>query len=180
MLNLWNMFCEYIQISYHRLLWVILFAVVFYIGFYILSKKRSKKDIVFKAMLSMACSFVFVMTLFSRTPKEYCVTWKPFWSYYMAAEVNNTELWLQIIMNIAMYVPIGFSLPGCFDSLKKGIGAVLIAVASSVGIELIQYVLSIGYFDVDDVLNNILGTIIGWSLYKLWDKITHKFEGETK
>lgn len=170
MLNLWNMFCEYIQISSHRLIWVFLFAVVFYLGFYILSKKRSKKDIVFRAMLSMACSFVFVMTLFSRTSSEYYVTWKPFWSYYAAYKLNNIELWLQIIMNIAMYIPVGFSLPGCFKSLKKLWKTLLIVAICSIGVELIQYFLSIGYSDVDDVMNNILGTIIGWSLYKLLNK----------
>lgn len=83
-------------------------------------------------------------------------------------------------MNIAMYIPVGFSLPGCFKSLEKLWNTVLIVAICSIGIELSQYFLSIGYSDVDDVLNNIFGTIIGWILYKLWNKVSIQFRGETK
>ena len=178
MLNIYNMFIEYIQISYHRLIWVILFAVIFYLGLFILSKKRGKKDIVFRAMLSMACSFVFVMTLFSRRSSEYYVTWKPFWSYYTAYKLNNIELWLQIIMNIAMYIPIGFALPGCFRTIDRLWKVLALVLICSVGIEAIQYIFSIGYSEVDDVMNNLFGTLVGYALYMGFEKCCKKLKKE--
>lgn len=178
MLRLWNMFLEYIQISYPRLLWVFLFACVFYIVFYLISKKQSKKNIVFRAVLSMACSFVFVMTLFrqGRSGKSPCFTL--FWSYLGAYQYNLTELWLQIIMNIAMYIPIGFSLPGYFQSLREFRKTVLLVFVVSVTIEMLQGVLRIGQLDVDDVLNNMIGTVLGYGLYRLYETCVAKFSKE--
>lgn len=180
MLNLWHMFYEYIQISYQRIPGVFLLASIIYVLFGILSKTGSKKDIVFRAVLSMACSFVFVMTLFSRTTAEYDVTLRPFWSYVEAYKTYDTELCLQIVMNIAMYVPIGFLLPGCFRIFKKFKNTVLTVLVCSVGIELLQYLFSIGYSDIDDILNNVLGTVIGYSLYVLCIICTEKSAREKK
>lgn len=174
MLSLWNYFYEYIQISYPRLLWVFLFACIIYTLLHIFSNKRSKTDIVFRAMLSMACSFVFVMTMFKRELGEYATTLKPFWSYHTAYVLNNTELWLQIIMNIAMYIPIGCSLPGYFQGMRQWWKTTSVVLACSVVIEVIQYLFSIGYPDVDDVLNNIIGTLIGFGLYKIIEIIILK------
>lgn len=172
--DLWNYFYEYILISYPRLLWVFLFACIIYLLFQVFSKKRSKKDMIFCGMLSLACSFVFVMTLFRRGPGRFEITLKPFWSYYTAYVLNNTELWLQIIMNIAMYIPIGCSLPGYFQGMRQWWKTTSVVLACSVVIEVIQYLFSIGYPDVDDVLNNIIGTLIGFGLYKIIEIIILK------
>lgn len=176
--DLWNYFYEYILISYPRLLWVFLFACIIYLLFQVFSKKRSKKDIVFRAMLSMACSFVFVMTLFKRGHNGTSVCLRPFWSYLGAYKYDITELWLQIIMNIAMYIPIGFALPGYFHPLKKLMKTVLLVFVVSATTEMIQGAFQIGQVDIDDVLNNIIGTLIGFGLYHLCEKCIAKFVKE--
>lgn len=92
MLAIWNNFCGYIQISYHRLLWVFVFACIVYLLVCMISSKDTKRDIVFRVIFSIACSFVFVMTLFNRHVADYAVTLKPFWSYYTAYKISNAEI----------------------------------------------------------------------------------------
>ena len=120
------------------------------------------------------------MTLFNRHVADYAVTLKPFWSYYTAYKISNAELWLQIIMNIAMYIPIGFSMPGCFASMQKFWKIILVIAVCSGMIEVIQYILSIGYPDVDDTLNNIIGGMIGYGIYVLYKSIQKKCKKEDR
>jgi hypothetical protein len=60
-------------------------------------------------------------------------------------------------------------------------GALSIAIASCLGIEIVQRVLHIGVFDIDDVILNVLGVMIGYGAYLLgakWareKKYTHIF-----
>lgn len=178
MINLWNMFLGYIQISYQKLFWVLLFACIFFVGFFFVTKKRNRRSMPCLAMLSLACSFIFVMTLFSRHVAEYEISLIPFLSYYKAYKVNNTELWLQIIMNIAMYIPIGFALPGCFARMNKLWKVLALVLICSIGIEVIQYIFSIGYSEVDDVMNNLFGTLVGYALYMGFEKCCKKLKKE--
>lgn len=70
--------------------------------------------------------------------------------------------WNNIIQNILLFIPLGFLIGG-----KRGIiaGALL-----SIGIELTQYIFSLGYCELDDVLNNTIGAAIGALLFKKFGK----------
>ena len=175
---LWNNFLGYIRISYYKLLWVFLFAVLLYCLFCMLRKSSGKKEVLYRIVFCVSVSFVFVMTLFSRSAGVYNATLKPFLSYCIAYETENAELWLQIIMNIAMYVPIGFALPGCLQTVDKSWKVIVLVLICSVGIEAIQYIFSIGYAEVDDVINNLFGTLIGYALYMGFEKCCKKLTKE--
>lgn len=62
-------------------------------------------------------------------------------------------MWGDIIKNIALFVPLGFIIGG-----RKG---VFIGFILSCGIEATQYFTRLGYCELDDVLNNTIGTVIG-------------------
>lgn len=90
----------------------------------------------------------------------------PFWSY----TVLYNRLLAQLIMNVLLFIPIGFFAGG---SLKKkniwnaiGIGFVL-----SFFIELTQLISTRGVFNVDDIIHNVLGCIIGFSFFVLCYKL---------
>ena len=95
----------------------------------------------------------------------------PFFCYF----VLYNKLLAQIIMNVFLFIPIGFFVGG---TLKKkhiwnaiGIGFVL-----SFFIELTQLVTTRGVFNVDDIIHNVLGCIIGFACfvfcYKMVKRIT--------
>lgn len=69
--------------------------------------------------------------------------------------------------NILCFVPMGFLLS--LGSKKPGrvFGQ---ALGLILAIELVQYVTTLGYFDIDDIVSNLLGVFLGWLLYRLLRK----------
>lgn len=78
---------------------------------------------------------------------------------------------LQIIINIVMFIPIGFLLPCCFKLYEKYRYVLATAVIASVSIEVLQLIFRMGLFETDDVINNVFGATIGLGFYILAKKV---------
>lgn len=75
-----------------------------------------------------------------------------------------------IIGNVIMFVPYGF-FAALYADLKKGRSAFFLVALASVSIECTQ--LMIGrIFDVDDILLNVLGGMLGFYFYRSMDKLS--------
>jgi len=116
-----------------------------------------------------------------------------FWSYREALSlqgseglrlaVTDGELLKEIILNILLYIPLGYLLPFTWPSLAtyrknpvhvahqsrkqwhlpwKAIG---IAFLLSTATELAQLVFHLGLFEFDDIFNNTVGCVVGSALY---------------
>lgn len=79
-----------------------------------------------------------------------------------------------LLGNIGLFVPMPFFLL-FFFRIKEGWKAVLIAAVISGGVEITQYFFRIGIADIDDIILNVLGAIIGVVFLKLFSKHFHKF-----
>uniref|UniRef100_UPI002731C1BE VanZ family protein n=1 Tax=Faecalibaculum rodentium TaxID=1702221 RepID=UPI002731C1BE len=69
-------------------------------------------------------------------------------------------------LNVVLFVPLGFFLPWLwrtFDGLKQ---TALTGFLLSLGIELLQ-VFGLGITDINDLITNTLGTILGYGLFCL-------------
>jgi glycopeptide antibiotics resistance protein len=77
---------------------------------------------------------------------------------------------LNIGGNIAFLIPIGFLLPFVFTRIdwKRSL---VVALLSGMSIELTQVLLHIGIFDIDDVILNGLGVMVGFWMYLLFQKM---------
>lgn len=67
---------------------------------------------------------------------------------------------VQNIVNVAMYIPVGILLPLCFRYFEKVWRVIVVAAVCSVGIEVAQGELQIGYAEVNAVLNNVIGALL--------------------
>lgn len=76
-----------------------------------------------------------------------------------------------IIGNLALFVPLGFLLPLNSDETASAGSIVGVAMVASVSIELLQYagrfVGNPRWSDVDDVIFNVLGAVVGYALLRL-------------
>ena len=105
---------------------------------------------------------VLAYTVLTRTERgflDYGLT--PFWSYKAIfgdgySPVSHTDLFIQIIANVVMFIPIGL-----FAGKLMRWKGILIGLGFSVVIELIQLVAHLGLFEFDDVIHNTIGTVIG-------------------
>lgn len=77
---------------------------------------------------------------------------------------------LNILGNIILLVPIGFLLPFTFSQITWR-QTLIIAILSGMIIEGMQVILHVGIFDIDDVLLNGLGVLLGFWLFLLYQKI---------
>ena len=108
-----------------------------------------------KVLVGLYILIILWITLFSRRPGTVRIFRGLFWEIEMG-------YWNNIIQNILLFIPLGFLLGG-----KRG---VITGLLLSIGIELTQYILRLGYCELDDVLNNTIGTVIGALLYKKFGK----------
>lgn len=87
----------------------------------------------------------------------------PFWSYGAIHSGNRLFMVLDI-MNVTAFVPVGFLLC-CSIGLTKWWQVLLIGIAISVGIEVLQFVLLRGFAEFDDVFHNALGCLVGYEAH---------------
>lgn len=74
---------------------------------------------------------------------------------------------LNIVGNIAGFMPFGFFLPVISHRSRRFFNTVLLSFLFSLTIETIQLVFKVGSFDVDDMILNTAGGILGYILYKI-------------
>ena len=93
-----------------------------------------------------------------------------FWSYKAWIFGKNVELGMEILNNILLFFPLGFVIT---DALKRcPFWAVLLISGCVSGmVEFSQYYFRLGLFEFDDIFNNVLGALIGWSVFHILQQI---------
>lgn len=82
--------------------------------------------------------------------------WREAWNNYSAKN------WANVLLNVAMFLPLGVLLPLLGKKFRKGYLAIPAGFGLSLAIELVQLVTGRGLFDVDDLFCNTLGGLIGY------------------
>ena len=75
--------------------------------------------------------------------------------------------WWNVVGNVCVFVPFGAFLPALFAKCKRLFSVLLFTLELSFVVEIVQLVTKIGSFDVDDLLLNTLGCILGYFVYKI-------------
>lgn len=83
---------------------------------------------------------------------------------------------LNVVMNVVAFMPFGFILPIINSKNQKFLNILVLSFEMTLLIELLQLFLRVGSFDVDDLLLNMIGAILGFLLFKVF----HKHGKETK
>ena len=81
-------------------------------------------------------------------------------SGFAALFLKDVSPFTSIALNILLYYPLGYLLLVLFPRLK-GWQIILIGLGASLCTESLQYFLRMGWFEMDDLINNTLGTAIG-------------------
>jgi glycopeptide antibiotics resistance protein len=92
---------------------------------------------------------------------------------YAVASYNRNIIVTNLFGNIAAFAPLGFLLPLIGGRKAAGVFKIVLAAAGvSVAVETFQYLLGVGAADIDDVILNTVGGILGYLalklLYRLW------------
>lgn len=89
----------------------------------------------------------------------------PFYSYYIAFTGGNKELYRTNFMNAVLFYPAGLLgcavLPERWNKVRKVVLLTGLFALLSIGIEYTQYRFGLGLAEVDDVIHNTLGALLG-------------------
>lgn len=146
------------------------FCSILLLLIYFIHRKKSKGEKPFpwlKAVLTLAfvgyITIVLFVTLlryggygYSSTNFHLFRAWREAWNNY------SFKNWLNVLLNIAMFVPFGCLLPLLSSHFKKWYVLLLTGAGASLFIEVMQYVTGRGLFDVDDLFTNTIGAALGY------------------
>jgi len=94
--------------------------------------------------------------------------WREAWNTF------SEKHWLNVLLNIGMFVPLGILLPLLSGKLRKWYWMLPAGFLTTLTIEIIQYISCKGLCDVDDLFANTLGAMIGYWLVMAALHIRHR------
>lgn len=104
---------------------------------------------------------VLCFTIIFREEKNVAqISMKPIWEYY---SLNYNQI-AEAILNVLLFMPLGL-LAGAAIRRKRFLKTVGLCCGISVTIEILQLVLKKGVCNIDDVINNSAGCIVGCGLF---------------
>ncbi|MBQ9019278.1 MAG: VanZ family protein [Bacilli bacterium] len=161
---------------------MVIISVIIMVSFRICYLIVKEEKIVLYKELSMLIFGIYILCLFQVVTFQDDTTWAsnnfiPF-KEILRYSITSRLFYKNVIGNMIMFLPFGFFTSFYLKSEKIQLPLILTLIAS-ISIEFVQ--LSIGrVFDVDDILLNILGGIIGYEIYSLLRKIGEKLPSFTK
>lgn len=88
-------------------------------------------------------------------------------------DIGSYKFYKNIIGNIVLFLPYGFFVSNYLDS-KKIFRPIVLGIIVSFTIEAVQYYIG-RVFDIDDIILNVIGAMLGYLVYRLFDFLKTKF-----
>ena len=145
-----------------------------------LKKTRINKFILicwllFLSYIAFMIHVLFISSYYNRVPRDISYNLTPFRTigmYIKYFRSFNIEIWLtNLLGNVVVFMPLGILLPIIYRKARGFFSILLITMITSFIVECTQLVLRVGSFDIDDIILNTLGGIIGYLTYKLFSNI---------
>ncbi|MDF9412482.1 VanZ family protein [Brevibacillus laterosporus] len=92
--------------------------------------------------------------------------------FFNYTNFNTKTLISNILLKMLVFVPIGVFVPLIFNKVRNFLPVITLVFFVSLASELLQLLLRIGFFDVDDIILNVLGGAIGLSIFKIIGQFT--------
>ena len=151
---------------------IFILSIIMIIGYFIVYKKliggrkRIKlRQIIIATMFIGYIIMVIGVTFLNRRSGIYGSANFLFLSTYIEAWNSfNLRNWQFIILNILLFIPLGIFLPVIHKKFNNIIRTLFVSLIITLMIECLQYLTGFGIFDIDDIFNNILGTVVGYSI----------------
>lgn len=149
--------------------WIYLGAALCFCAFFTLLWLRFEKKsrngfrwINAAAVLGWSAAMVYLTILQRQPGYSRVIYWIPFENYVLEDWINSGGF----LMNILVFYPLGI----CLEAAGLGkLGALGIGFGASLAIEVSQYILTRGFCEVNDLIANPLGCLIGalvWYAFK--------------
>lgn len=110
---------------------------------------------------------------FNRHINEYTnynfIPFKTIYLYIMYYDKFNLSTWLiNLLGNIVVFIPFGILLPLLNMQLTKIFKFLMTFITGILILEILQITFEVGSFDIDDIILNSIGGLIGLAIYRIW------------
>lgn len=150
-------------LPYGLALGIPLSAALLLIAFFVRGK-RERQNFIPMIAFSLYLAILLVITFLSREsgsmPGE--VDLKLF-STWGINDRNNAF----VVENVLLFIPYGFLCSCAFARLRNFFRCMFFGALTSMAVECLQLVTARGFFQIDDILTNMLGAVIGYLLFLL-------------
>lgn len=136
------------------MIFVIYLIIVFYVVF--LKNRFVSQNINYEIPLKVYWQFSVNLTPF-KTIKNYII---------YDNNLSDSIKYVNILGNIVLFIPFGLLYPILTDKQRKFLWVFLGSFLFSLSIELLQMMFRIGSLDIDDIILNVFGALIGYSVFK--------------
>ena len=164
-----NLYQDIPQEVYEGLLSVFCIGLVVFVAW-----KGFKTGLRYSAILLLV-EYVFLIfcstVIFRATGEISKYDFHPFWSY-KAIQDGRENLLAENIMNVIVFIPVGMILGSLLKVKGSWLIALLIGCSISITIEALQFCFLKGFSEVDDVMHNTLGCIVGFMIVNGFRHIT--------
>ena len=93
--------------------------------------------------------------------------------FFLSDSVSTSSAFFNLAGNVLLFVPLGLLLPLVVRSTATLVRTALATLALSISFEIYQRTAQIGKADIDDVMLNTLGGVIGYAMYAVAKKVLH-------
>ncbi|MEH7239396.1 VanZ family protein [Bacillus sp. JJ1562] len=164
-----SIFKEYFFLA---LIAVIVLGIIFFLMYFIVYKKffGGKKSLpkyqLFLVGLFISYVIMVIGVTFLNRGQNYQggMDLSFFTSYREAWYSFSVRHWQFVYLNIFMFVPLGIFLPILHSRFQKAVWTIGMAALFTLSIESVQLITGYGIFEFDDLINNLLGAIIGFGI----------------
>ena len=152
---------------------VIAFAVFCAVSIFLYKKHKFNKvqcgAAILLSLYIVVLLYFTVVGRYSHEEYEYQINF--FTSYRWFFQYNGEQVLRQLLINFVMLMPVGFLLPVVIKSKHKYLITMALSLLLTVFIETMQLITKCGSFEVDDIINNFIGAVLGMLIYALCSKL---------
>ena len=152
---------------------VIAFAVFCAVSIFLYKKHKFNKlqcgAAILLSLYIVVLLYFTVVGRYSHEEYEYQINF--FTSYRWFFQYNGEQVLRQLLINFVMLMPVGFLLPVVIKAKHKHLITMALSLLLTVFIETMQLITKCGSFEIDDIINNFIGAVIGMMLYALCSKL---------
>jgi len=104
---------------------------------------------------------------YSAAPEYNLIPFKTITSLIVNFKYYELEVWIyNLFGNVGAFLPLGFLLPAALGAGRKLPTTMIYSLIFLLAAETAQLAFRVGVFDVDDIILNMIGVLIGYTLYK--------------
>ena len=132
----------------------------------VVNKWRVKQQKAQIPVLKNTCLFMYVFIILSITflSREGGSTNKIDLQIFSTWGINNRNN-AYVLENVFLFIPYGFLCAWAIPNIKNLFRCTMLGLLTSMGIEFLQLITERGCFQIDDILTNTLGAVLGYLLY---------------